>query len=194
MQEPPQPPPGWYPDPEAHAFQRYWDGTRWTEHRAPASPSEASPDDARRAEDSALKGVKGGIGDLILAALAPEEPVLQLWRTMGGGRLGLALAGDVLVATDRRLLVVKTPAASVSPNLHSFPYVEIQTVHVGKPGLLERLWALQFSTSGISVVEQPITSSATELAEWRSRPNLVSLKKKDALQAAAFVQGRVRSL
>ena len=29
------PPPGWYPDPEMVGTQRYWDGSQWTEHRAP---------------------------------------------------------------------------------------------------------------------------------------------------------------
>lgn len=29
------PPPGWYTDPNDATTQRYWDGTRWTENRAP---------------------------------------------------------------------------------------------------------------------------------------------------------------
>ena len=29
------PPPGWYPDPQLPASVRWWDGTAWTEHRAP---------------------------------------------------------------------------------------------------------------------------------------------------------------
>lgn len=29
------PAPGWYRDPELTATQRYWDGSRWTAHRAP---------------------------------------------------------------------------------------------------------------------------------------------------------------
>ena len=29
-------PPGWYADPELAGAQRYWDGTGWTAHRAPA--------------------------------------------------------------------------------------------------------------------------------------------------------------
>ncbi|MEX0836074.1 MAG: CD225/dispanin family protein [Nitriliruptor sp.] len=28
---------GWYPDPEVHGGQRYWDGSRWGEQRPPAS-------------------------------------------------------------------------------------------------------------------------------------------------------------
>lgn len=31
------PPAGWYPDPEMAGTQRYWDGSVWTEHRAPAA-------------------------------------------------------------------------------------------------------------------------------------------------------------
>ena len=33
-------PAGWYPDPDGDGGQRYWDGDRWTEHRAPATPIE----------------------------------------------------------------------------------------------------------------------------------------------------------
>lgn len=29
------PPAGWHPDPELPATQRYWDGSQWTEQRAP---------------------------------------------------------------------------------------------------------------------------------------------------------------
>lgn len=29
--------PGWYPDPNDPATQRYWDGSQWTEHTAPVS-------------------------------------------------------------------------------------------------------------------------------------------------------------
>jgi hypothetical protein len=32
-------PANWYPDPEGGPGLRYWDGTQWTEHRAPG-PSE----------------------------------------------------------------------------------------------------------------------------------------------------------
>lgn len=33
------PPPGWYADPSGQPVQRWWDGTRWTEHvlQAPSS-------------------------------------------------------------------------------------------------------------------------------------------------------------
>jgi hypothetical protein len=33
--EPPPPNAGWYPDPELAHTQRYWDGSKWTDQRAP---------------------------------------------------------------------------------------------------------------------------------------------------------------
>ena len=33
---------GWYPDPEWHGYQRYWDGVQWTQHRAPAREQKSS--------------------------------------------------------------------------------------------------------------------------------------------------------
>nr|WP_225951671.1 DUF4352 domain-containing protein [Mycobacterium sp. OAS707] len=34
-------PAGWYPDPDGSGGQRYWDGSTWTEHRAPAAQEPA---------------------------------------------------------------------------------------------------------------------------------------------------------
>ena len=39
----PPTPAGWYPDPDGSGGQRYWDGSEWTEHRAPATPEPAEP-------------------------------------------------------------------------------------------------------------------------------------------------------
>ena len=38
------PPANWYPDPEVPGQQRYWDGTQWTEHRAPGQGAGAAGD------------------------------------------------------------------------------------------------------------------------------------------------------
>jgi uncharacterized Tic20 family protein len=37
------PQPGWYPDPEVPGGQRYWDGSQWTENRAPAAQAATAP-------------------------------------------------------------------------------------------------------------------------------------------------------
>lgn len=36
-------PPGWYPDPGAHGYVRYWDGTQWTQHVSPVGPVALGP-------------------------------------------------------------------------------------------------------------------------------------------------------
>lgn len=36
------PPPGWYPDPEQAQTQRFWDGEKWTDQRAPLNKDEGS--------------------------------------------------------------------------------------------------------------------------------------------------------
>ena len=42
MSDSPENPAGWYPDPQMAGTQRYWDGARWTEHRAPMPARQAS--------------------------------------------------------------------------------------------------------------------------------------------------------
>lgn len=39
----PHTPADWYPDPENSGYLRYWDGSSWTEHRAPAPAAEQPP-------------------------------------------------------------------------------------------------------------------------------------------------------
>jgi len=48
----PPTPAGWYPDPDGSGGQRYWDGSEWTEHRAPATPEQAEPQAAAEPPDS----------------------------------------------------------------------------------------------------------------------------------------------
>lgn len=45
---PPTTPAGWYPDPKMPGTQRYWDGTEWSDHVAPAPNSQrpAQPDNS----------------------------------------------------------------------------------------------------------------------------------------------------
>lgn len=40
----PLPPAGWHPDPQAPSTQRYWDGSQWTEHRAPLAVKQRGSD------------------------------------------------------------------------------------------------------------------------------------------------------
>lgn len=74
----PQPPAGWYQDPQG-AGHRYWDGTQWTEHRAPGFPQQpAVPPQTK--EDSLTKVERiwacGAFGATLIGSLGP-------WATLG---------------------------------------------------------------------------------------------------------------
>ena len=70
------PAPGWYSDPQGPG-QRYWDGTQWTEHRAPAAPGPPPPQATPRKK-------RGG----------------TVWKVM----LGVVLGGCVLIVGCAALL------------------------------------------------------------------------------------------
>lgn len=58
------PPAGWYPDPEQAEQQRYWDGTQWTEHRAPGAGTSAPAAEAEATDPAASWGAAApGSGD-----------------------------------------------------------------------------------------------------------------------------------
>ena len=83
----PQAPPGWYQDPN-DAGQRYWDGTRWTEHVAPApaapgpeAPGSPAARPPRRAQAQTLTTVEriwGAVafGIAVIGSIGP-------WATLG---------------------------------------------------------------------------------------------------------------
>jgi hypothetical protein len=67
-------PAGWYPDPEGHPGQRYWNGESWTDHRTPP-PVEAPPlESAYPAAGSPAK--KSGIDPKVLIGLGAAVLVL----------------------------------------------------------------------------------------------------------------------
>ena len=56
----------WYPDPDDSSQYRYWDGTQWTDHRAPRGPAEAAVQpaaDSQGAEESPVEwwGLRTGV-------------------------------------------------------------------------------------------------------------------------------------
>lgn len=63
MNDPSQPstaPPGWFPDVEQVGQLRYWDGTSWTEHRAPAHASESQPRRQQMLVAAIIAAIMGG--------------------------------------------------------------------------------------------------------------------------------------
>ncbi len=78
------PPPGWYPDPNQPAVERWWDGTAWTEHRRTPGHAQAAP---------VQQGSGPAPDPAATAVMAPAA-------SSGGGRakvIALAAAGVVLV-------------------------------------------------------------------------------------------------
>jgi hypothetical protein len=93
------PPPGWYPDPSAPHLQRWWDGTAWTEHRAPA----AAPTVPVRPPSAG----GGGSGRAKVVALTAAGAVLVAAIVTGALYVG---KGDDGGGTDVR--TVPNPATS----------------------------------------------------------------------------------
>jgi uncharacterized protein len=48
------PAPGWYPDPSVPGAQRWWDGTRWTEHSSAPQPAPVQRPTAQQSRQWAL--------------------------------------------------------------------------------------------------------------------------------------------
>lgn len=112
MPESPSAPANWYSDPEDASQLRYWDGARWTEHRAPAvrpvavdpSPAPASPS-ARPSTPGAMRRAAGAVrrwlgtltaGGLLTLILLGAVTVLG-FATTGAG--GFIVAGLIAAAT-----------------------------------------------------------------------------------------------
>lgn len=72
------PPADWYPDPEVPGQQRYWDGSQWTEHRAPGTP--ATP----------AASTPAGGGDWQASTPQQQQP----WGAAGGAGAAQGTAPD----------------------------------------------------------------------------------------------------
>ncbi len=93
------PPANWYPDPEVPGQQRYWDGTQWTEHRAPGAGAAASPG-SEQTTGYAQQGQTAGYPQY--AQQAPGQPQYSPQGGPGYGQQsssatnGMAIAALVL--------------------------------------------------------------------------------------------------
>jgi hypothetical protein len=78
------PAPGWYPDPTQAATQRYWDGTAWTEQRAPLAPTLVQV--APRSNGASLAALFLGCAGLFFVPIP-----LGIGLLLGGGPAVLAI-------------------------------------------------------------------------------------------------------
>ncbi|MFB7884885.1 DUF2510 domain-containing protein [Microbacterium sp. NPDC056057] len=88
-------PPGWYDD--GHGANRWWDGTRWTEHVAGADASAAAP----AALPGALADGVAHDGAAVTTVAAPPEPRKSnrwvVWVVVGAVVLVLLIAAAVAI-------------------------------------------------------------------------------------------------
>lgn len=66
---------GWYPDPSDPSLQRYWDGTKWTEHTAPAA---GAADQSSPAAGGGASWPQGGTS----APTGGSAPDTWLWQSI----------------------------------------------------------------------------------------------------------------
>jgi hypothetical protein len=113
----PAPGPGWYPDPNDPSTQRYWDGSQWTESRAPAGQAAQTKTNGM-AIASLVLGILwiwwiGSVLALIFGYVGKNQ-IDQSGGTQTGG--GMATAGIVLgwIGVGTLILfIILTSAGSV---------------------------------------------------------------------------------
>jgi hypothetical protein len=92
-QPPNLPPPGWYDDPEGHPGLRWWDGTTWTQDRAPGPPPQGAVRTAGGLRDvgewlgqsfGLVKERAGHLFTMVVALSLPSGLIVSyaLWSTL----------------------------------------------------------------------------------------------------------------
>ena len=86
--------PGWYPDPSVAGTVRWWDGTQWSEHRAPAP----MPYVARETDGYAIASLIAAVVGVPIVPIVLGVIARNRIRESGGLKdgNGLAIAGIAL--------------------------------------------------------------------------------------------------
>jgi hypothetical protein len=123
---------GWYPDPEVPTQSRYWDGTQWTEHRAPmghAAPGPESPlippPPAVTASSTSTSGSKKGwlIGGAIAAGVIVVGSVGAAIGA-GGNREPVQQASAAPAVIETQEPVAAEPTSTPTPTIAPAPVVD----------------------------------------------------------------------
>lgn len=117
---PPNPAPGWYPDPGMVNTQRYWDGAAWSDHRAPGGAQVQLPVPIPTASAQPTAPAPGSKSSLVKPAyiLTGVWALLTLVAGTGiiplmGMRLAIIAMGIYLCVTGPRLVGIMCVAVAV---------------------------------------------------------------------------------
>ena len=127
----PQPPAGWYPDSRDETAQRYWDGSAWTEHTAPATvqpPVQAPPVTHPQYGSPPTYDAPVQMAGSTKSRMSPSKIAL----ISGGGVLALIVIISVAAGAGNRaatqpqvaLVATATPRATPAPTPTVTPTVE----------------------------------------------------------------------
>lgn len=101
MDEAHPPPPGWYSDPEMVNTQRYWNGSAWTDHRAPGSPVPTSQRRVSRGDENLM--LIGWIAAIFLPLVGFIIGIVVAAKGHGGngfGMMGLSIVVSFVVLSS----------------------------------------------------------------------------------------------
>lgn len=146
MSDPPQPRANWYPDPENPAQMRYWDGTQWTEHRAPAS---AAAPEAKTAPAAPKKRIALWVKLGVVAA------VLILIGIIGAS-INAATRGQEPAVAEPTSSPIETQEASPSPTPDPTPEAAPEPPPAPAPSVPTQ----EIPGTGDNVIPVSITSPA----------------------------------
>lgn len=133
MTEPNQTPPGWYPDPSTAGYQRYWDGSAWTDQRHPMTlemnaPAVTGPPAATSTSGGGLPWWQTWWAVILGLLFCFPFGLVGLWKRPGvttkvrwwltGAVAGLLVIG---LATQGSASTPSSPSADVPPSVSPSP-------------------------------------------------------------------------
>lgn len=147
-QPPNLPPPGWYDDPEGHPGLRWWDGSAWTQDRAPGPPPQGAVGTAvglRAVGDwlgqafGLVKERAGHLFTMVVALSLPSGLIVSyaLWRTLR----------EVTVTFDDTTFDYEGPSSS------SLAFLSIAVLVSGFVGMA--LWAAMQRQTMAALLDRP---------------------------------------
>ena len=109
-------PANWYPDPQNPTLQRYWDGSAWTEHTAPAAGPATGPAAPAATSGAGLAGAPGAAASAMPSYLRSSTLFADEYCEVATtGRMTRQNKAVVKVTLGEPLMVTPLTSTSTSP-------------------------------------------------------------------------------